>query len=430
MIMRDKEPSPDINRVEEDTDFQPEGIVIVENKHRGSLPAYHPKFQNKNSTSHIPVILIATSAVALACVALVLACAALLVATVTSENEILKTEIQQLKNQLNKSQQEIKAYTIQVTNTLSTAQEEIITSVNQLENTVNSLSESQVSVNKTVHNHLQTLLLYPIGSIHNPASSCKYIPKSCPSGEYWILNTNSQPIQVYCDMNRSCCDNIGGWMRVANLDMTDPSQQCPAGFRLGNRTTAPQRICSRLGSIGGCASTMFPVHGIEYSNVCGRIKGYQDQTPDAFNAYFGNQALTIDDNYVDGVSLTHGHFPRQHIWTFANAVDEQTNNRYTCPCTKPDLNYTGLVPPFIGEDYFCETGSRISSMFNTFYPDDPLWDGQGCGGNSTCCSLNNPPWFCKQLQQPTTDDIELRLCHDESIVNENVPIEMVEIYVN
>ena len=40
----------------------------------------------------------------------------------------------------------------------------------------------------------------------------------------------------------------------------------------------------------------------------------------------------------------------------------------------------------------------------------PLWDGEGCGPINACCQLNNPPWFCTPLPQPTTDDIELRLC--------------------
>ena len=95
-----------------------------------------------------------------------------------------------------------------------------------------------------------------------------------------------------------------------------------------------------------------------------------------------------------------------------------------------DLTYTGVVPPFIGQDYFCETGSRQAFSYNTFYTDDPLWDGQGCGGTSTCCEFNNPPWFCKQLPQPTTDDIELRLCSDQSIGDEDTPIEIAEIYVS
>ncbi len=156
----------------------------------------------------------------------------------------------------------------------------------------------------------------------------------------------------------------------------------------------------------------------------------ENSSPDAFTPYFNNRTLSIDDGYVDGVSLTHGQSPRQHIWTFVSALDETRSNTEVCPCTRPDLGYYGFVPPFIGQDYFCETGSRQRFIFDTtLYADDPLWDGQGCGGTSTCCEFNNPPWFCKQLPQPTTDDIELRLCSDEDINNEDTPIELVEMYV-
>ena len=265
----------------------------------------------------------------------------------------------------------------------------------------------------------------PIGTFENPASSCSDIPKNSPSGEYWIQTSSSNsPVQVYCDMNRTCTcsDTTGGWMRVANLDMTDPSQQCPDGFTI---VTSPLRTCGRSVPIG-CVSTTFPAHGIEYSQVCGRIIGYQYASPDAFNSFHNDNTLTIDGAYVDGLSLTHGQSPRQHIWTFAAALDETQASQYSCSCTIPELRYTGVVPPFIGQDYFCETGSR-NAWQTIFYDDDPLWNGQGCGGTSTCCSFNNPPWFCKVLPQPTTDDIELRLCVDQNA--ESTPIEIIEIYV-
>ena len=287
-----------------------------------------------------------------------------------------------------------------------------------------------------LHNTLQNELgvirknLRYIGTFINPVSSCSEISQDSPSGEYWIQTSSSNsPVQVYCDMNpRNCsCNTTGGWTRVANLDMTDPSQQCPDGFRLVTRTTAPLRTCGRPGPVG-CVSTTFPVHGIEYSRVCGRVIGYQDGSPNAFYPYSVNSALTIDYSYVDGISLTHGQLPRQHIWTFAAAIDETRPNADKCPCTRPDLPITVIVPTFIGQDYFCETGSRDRNQL-IFYPNDPLWNGQGCGGNSTCCSFKNPPWFCKQLPQPTTDDIELRLCADQELANEDTPLEIVEIYI-
>ena len=66
---------------------------------------------------------------------------------------------------------------------------------------------------------------------------------------------------------------------------------------------------------------------------------------------------------------------------------------------------------------------------NVFNADNPLWDGAGCGSQSTCCSFNNPPWFYKQLPQSNTNDIEMRVCRDEGTANEDFAIEVVEIYV-
>ena len=216
-------------------------------------------------------------------------------------------------------------------------------------------------------------------------------------------------------------------MRVANFDMTNPNQNCPDGFRLIMRNEPPLRSCGRMGT-EFCVSTTYPVYGVSYSQVCGRILAYQDRTPDAFHAYRSTQNGTINDWYVDGVSLTHGQSPRQHIWTFAAAVNEVVDTDLSCPCIQPDQPFNGIIPSFVGNDYFCDTGRRDDMLI--FYSEDPLWDGAGCGGNSTCCQFNNPPWFCKQLPQPSTDDIELRLCGDEGVIdNEDVPIEMVEIFV-
>ena len=278
-----------------------------------------------------------------------------------------------------------------------------------------------------------TMTPIPLGSSENPATSCKQISQDRPSGEYWIQPTNtSDPRQVFCDTSpRNCsCNSVGRWARVANIDMTDPNQNCPNGFRLVSRTEPPRRMCGRPGPIG-CVSTTFSTHGIEYSRVCGRVIGYQDNTPDAFEAYATGAATSIDSYYVGGASLTHGQSPRQHIWTFACAIDEveSHNKDNSCPCIKPEEAFNSAIPSFVGQDYFCDTGARSSFQF-IFYPDDPLWDGQGCEGTSTCCEFNNPPWFCKQLPQSTTDDIELRLCDNEITNNEDTPLERVEIYIN
>ena len=206
-------------------------------------------------------------------------------------------------------------------------------------------------------------------------------------------------------------------MRVAHLDMTDTNQRCPSGFRL---ITSPKRTCGTPGR--RCVSTTFPLNGVKYSRVCGKIIGYQYASVDAF---WGRQH-SIDGNYVDGISITHGQKPRKHIWTFAAAYDETQS--YSCPCIKISVPFNGVIPPFVGQDYFCDTGSRYAAQYQ-FYHADPLWDGSGCGSTSSCCGFNNPPWFCKQLPQPTTDDIEMRVCINEGSSNEDVAVESVQIFV-
>ena len=293
-----------------------------------------------------------------------------------------------------------------------------------------SLNETVEEIRVTIREHTELLHKLTLGSITNPARSCSEIlPVHSVSGEYWIQtsNTKTSPVQVHCDMTRSCCNSTGGWTRVANLDTTDSSQQCPTGFTLENRTTAPLRTCAGPGA--GCVSMIYSSHGIEYSSVCGKVQGYQESATTAFYPYHMNSSITIDDNYIAGVSLTHGQSPRQHIWSFAAALDEFRANPASCPCSRTDITYTGSVPSFVGQDYFCETGARPYWETGRFYFEDPLWDGQGCGSISTCCSFNNPPRFCKQLPEPTTDDIELRLCYATDSNPKDILLEHAEIYV-
>ena len=278
----------------------------------------------------------------------------------------------------------------------------------------NRIQEIKQELNNTVNLIKQIIL---------PTHSCRDLPQGSPSGYYYITTSNGY-IQVHCDTDlRNCsCNVTTGWLRAVKLDMTDPTQQCPDGFKLIDRTEPPLHTCGRPDGIIGCVSTTFPVHGIEYSRVCGRIVGYQIGSPSGFRY----QSEGIDSHYVSGISLTHGQ-PRQHIYTFANAQGEGYTSE-VCPCIQGG---TITVPQFVGSDYFCDSAVRGSNAsVGVFYSYDPLWDGQGCGSTSTCCEFNNPPWFCKQLPQPTTDDIELRLCENDRPHQDESPFEIVELYIN
>ena len=276
----------------------------------------------------------------------------------------------------------------------------------------------------------QARQLHRLGSTStHPASSCREIKDlepSSPSGHYWITNAEGSTVRVYCDMTRSCGGITGGWMRVAKLNMSDASNVCPAGLR---NITSPKRLCGINSNGPACSSAVFSVRGVEYDHVCGKIIGIQYGSPDAFSIY--GRPKAIDGWYVDGVSLTRGRNPRQHIWTFAAAVHEYLHRNPlpdVCRCTIPGNHAPLPVPSYVGNDYFCATARKKGAQPG-FYPEDPLWDGQGCGANNTCCTFNRPPWFMKQLSSATTDDIEMRVCADEYRSNEDIAIESVELYV-
>ena len=246
--------------------------------------------------------------------------------------------------------------------------------------------------------------------------SCSSLPSFCPSGYYFakvgFFYFDRSTVRVYCDMTLSCGGVTGGWTRVAELNMIDTSQQCPSGLVEGNETGI--RHCRVDGD--SCTSVHYHI-SVPYSSVCGRITAYQVGSTNAFQRYYQNtNTPTIGSNYVDGVSLTHGN-PRQHIWTFAAALDKQHDNLNSkCPCL-----FDRELPPFVGEDYFCDAGIIDFMTGETGLQTDPLWDGTDC----LCC--DNPPWFYKQLPQTTTDDIEMRVCKDGS--DENIAITEIKIFV-
>ena len=219
------------------------------------------------------------------------------------------------------------------------------------------------------------------------------------------------------------CGGSTGWRRVAYLNMSDPSQQCPSVWQ---EITTPHRVCGRRSASASCEGLTYSTGSEQYDQVCGRITGYQISTPDAFNG----AGRSIDTYYIDGVSVTYDS-PRQHIWSFVGGLDEDSSGHpaSSCPCVTGSTARS-RIPSFVGQNYFCESGITSGTRDGYFYPNgDPLWDGQGCGPTSSCCTFHSPPWFNVELPSPTTDDIEVRICGDEAIANEDTPIQFMELYV-
>ena len=284
------------------------------------------------------------------------------------------------------------------------------------------------------------LLVEDLIMLHNDSSSFP-IPTSCqeiknkrpnsPSGVYLLETATNGTQYVYCNMDE-LCGSGGGWTRLAYLDMTDATENCPSGFRLYQ--SGEVRACGKATSSGGsCTSVQFPSNGISYSQVCGRVVGYQYGTPDAADP----RAIMNDINshYVDGVSITRGS-PRQHVWTLMAGLHEASifeNGQFNCPCSQGSTQNSTLQS-FIGNDYFCESGNPSTDgtyQFNVLYTSDPLWDGKGCGSlEGVCCAAPGLPWFNKILGTTTTDYLELRVCANQGAPSdEDVPVSFYELYV-
>ena len=98
-----------------------------------------------------------------------------------------------------------------------------------------------------------------------------------------------------------------------------------------------------------------------------------------------------------------------------------------CPCNTGAAN---VVPSFVGSDYYCETGYNGNDLSFTFFPNDPLWDGQQCvGAEAPCCTHPNMPWFNKTLSETTTEDIEVRVCQDQGTSDEDTLLQVIELFV-
>ena len=263
---------------------------------------------------------------------------------------------------------------------------------------------------------------------HDPIlTSCEAIHKRCPNkpSGYYNISSNGADHTVYCNME-NLCNLEGGWMRIANLDMTQTTS-CPTGFRL--YTNGGVRACGRpVTSSGSCVGKIFSSSGIKYSQVCGKVIGYQVGWTDAVGERDNIIKNNISTYYVDGVSLTHGN-PREHIWTLMSGPRDRGKFSNKCPCTSIGPY---PAPSFVGFDYYCEAGhqSNKDPESEKLYSSDPLWDGKDCGSSETaCCQSSLIPWFYKSIGNYTTDYIEMRLCCDEGTDDEDVAIEQYDIYV-
>ena len=115
--------------------------------------------------------------------------------------------------------------------------------------------------------------------------------------------------------------------------------------------------------------------------------------------------------------------PPSHIWTYV--ADQNKNGISLCPCS-PTVYGSKVSPSCVGNDYYCETTPTKEYKWHT---DNPMWDGMGCiADEQACCNRTDLPWFTKTVQS-TTAPVDAKLCLDEYTANENIGLEVFDLYI-
>lgn len=223
----------------------------------------------------------------------------------------------------------------------------------------------------------------------------------------YVITVGGVPITVYCDMTN------GGWTRVV---LVSPAEGCIDELPL----RAGEGVCAPPPPPVGCDNSDDPrttrlvlsVPLDSYSQIRGTARGRQYGTADAFA--FGG---TIDQEYVDGVSITVGS-PREHVWTYAVGLFDNAGitDHQICPCG--DGRGTP-APAFVGTSYHCDSGNEYPFSLLCEWHAPTLWsDGGTCGPRSD-------PWF-EVAVGSRSDPIEVRVMASQD--DEDIGIELLELY--
>ena len=215
--------------------------------------------------------------------------------------------------------------------------------------------------------------------------------------------------------------------------MTVAGQSCPDALQL--HTSNSLQLCGKK-TARSCDSIKINVGGKSYQQVQGTVKAYQYGTTDGFLRWAAGGPIggsdDIESPYVDGISITHGQSPRKHVWTYAvgwrqfNAVRDPDPNQHRDLGSCPSTGYAQPQPDFVGDNYFCSSANPGPDHSYKLFTSPPLWSN--IRGNCLNCD-DNDLFFSVNLPEPTTDDLEIRVCADEPPGNEDIRIESMHLYI-
>jgi hypothetical protein len=111
------------------------------------------------------------------------------------------------------------------------------------------------------------------------------------------------------------------------------------------------------------------------------------------NAFYFAEGRTLDDLYVDGLSITRGaEGSREHLYTFAIGMTTKGSSDYDCPAQGGNP-----APDFVGTAYSCGSANTTYGWIYAWYS-SPVFNAVSA---------------LSAASEATTDDVELRLMADE-----------------
>ena len=209
----------------------------------------------------------------------------------------------------------------------------------------------------------------------------------------------------------------GVWCRIVDFDVTEADTTCPTGLIIESAG------CTKLQD-DDCGLATFSTGSFEYSRVCGRATGRSSGTPDGFESGVKVNGITL----ADGVTLTLSTM-FEHIWTFGAANDETD---VPCPFNEDASALDQDTISFVEDRYFCDLdpGTGGDSGTNS----RKLWTGN-CDDlpNDSiafgACNFNGPPYFNVTLDNPSTEDIDARICLNGGPSAEEVFVESMALFI-
>ena len=185
----------------------------------------------------------------------------------------------------------------------------------------------------------------------------------------------------------------GGWTLIVDEDYQEDA--CA-----GDWDGSSKAYCTRPAT--GAASNVFSTRGVAWSEVRVNMAIRSVSTNDAFG-WRNRSEWSVEDNYVDGVSLTTGEAgSREHLFTYA--VGHAAGK---CPDTIGDKQPYVEAQAFVGNAYACG------------YPDP----------ESAQANLFDDDWFIAQAVEASAQPLEIRLMADQDVGNENVRVYSIVMYV-